>query len=238
MSVFHRGRDEFEFRPGPVFANIVLADEINRASPKTQSALLEAMAERQVTVDGTTYGLAAPFLVIATQNPIEHEGTFPLPDSQLDRFLMRIDVGYPGPGGRARHARHPRRVATRSLDVEPVIGTAEILGLRQAAAAIHVAPALKRYLVAGGRGDPVAPPARARHVAARHALACCGSTRVWAAMDGRDYVTPDDVKVLAEPVLAHRLAAHARGRPPGHRLQRDPVTTCSTPCPVPRPRPA
>ena len=114
VTVWNRGTSEFEFRPGPIFANIVLGDEINRASPKTQSALLEAMEERQVTVDGTTYPLGSPFMVIATQNPIEHEGTYPLPESQLDRFLMRVSVGYPDRDGRARDPRHPRRRTTPS----------------------------------------------------------------------------------------------------------------------------
>lgn len=203
VSIFHRGRDEFEFRPGPVFANIVLADEINRASPKTQSALLEAMAERQVTVDGTTYGLAAPFLVIATQNPIEHEGTFPLPDSQLDRFLMRIDVGYPSP--EAELAMLDTHGMANPLNaVRPVITTREILALRDAASAVHVAPALKQYLV------QIADSTR-RHpqlelgMSPRATLSLLRVTRVWAAMASREFVTPDDVKALAEPVLAHRL---------------------------------
>ena len=203
VSIFHRGRDEFEFRPGPVFANIVLADEINRASPKTQSALLEAMAERQVTVDGTTYELAAPFLVIATQNPIEHEGTFPLPDSQLDRFLMRIDVGYPGPD--AELAMLDRHGVTNPLDdVEPVVTTADILRLRDTAAAVHVAPALKQYLVQLAEATRRHPQLELG-MSPRATLSFLRVTRVWAAMGGRDYVTPDDVKRLAEPVLAHRL---------------------------------
>ena len=203
VSIFHRGRDAFEFRPGPVFANIVLADEINRASPKTQSALLEAMAERQVTVDGSTYELAAPFLVIATQNPIEHEGTFPLPDSQLDRFLMRIDVGYPG--AEAELAMLDRHGASNPLDtLRPVISTAEILRLRDIATEIHVAPALKQYLVQVAEATR-AHPQLELGMSPRATLSLLRVSRVWAAMNGRDYVTPDDVKHLAEPVLAHRL---------------------------------
>lgn len=203
VSIFHRGRDEFEFRPGPVFANIVLADEINRASPKTQSALLEAMAERQVTVDGTTYELTAPFLVIATQNPIEHEGTFPLPDSQLDRFLMRIDVGYPGAA--AELAMLESHGQASPLDaVRPVVTTAQILALRDAAASIHVATPLKQYLVQLAEATR-AHPQLELGMSPRATLSMLRVSRVWAAMSGRDYVTPDDVKQLADPVLAHRL---------------------------------
>ena len=203
VSIFHRGRDQFEFRPGPVFANIVLADEINRASPKTQSALLEAMAERQVTVDGTTYALTAPFLVIATQNPIEHEGTFPLPDSQLDRFLMRIDVGYPDAA--AELAMLDRHGAANPLDdVRPVLSTADVLTLREHAATVHVAPALKEYLVQLAHGTRSHPQFELG-MSPRATLSLLRVARVWGAMQGRDYATPDDVKRLAEPVLAHRL---------------------------------
>lgn len=203
VSIFLRGRDTFEFRPGPVFANIVLADEINRASPKTQSSLLEAMAERQVTVDGTTYELVAPFLVIATQNPIEHEGTFPLPDSQLDRFLMRIDVGYPGPA--AELAMLESHGHANPLEaVQPVLSTREILALRDAAAGLHVATPLKQYLVQLAEATR-AHPQLELGMSPRATLSMLRVARVWAAMSGRDYVTPDDVKQLADPVLAHRL---------------------------------
>ncbi len=237
VTIFHRGRDEFEFRPGPVFANIVLADEINRASPKTQSALLEAMAERQVTVDGTTYGLAAPFLVIATQNPIEHEGTFPLPDSQLDRFLMRIDVGYPAAD--AELAMLDMHGDSDPLEhVQPVVTTAEILALRQAAASVHVASALKRYLVQIADATRSHPQLELG-MSPRATLSLLRVSRVWAAMGGRDYVTPDDVKFLAEPVLAHRLLvtpeADLQGISSGAILA-DVLDT--VPVPVPRPRTA
>ncbi|MEQ1787182.1 MAG: AAA family ATPase, partial [Acidimicrobiales bacterium] len=146
LTVWNRNTSEFEFRPGPVFGNIVLADEINRASPKTQSALLEAMAEAQVTVDGTTYQLASPFMVIATQNPIEHEGTYPLPESQLDRFLMRVSVGYPSAESELQildtHGDHDALG-----DIGSVITAADVRDLADAAKAVHVAPALKSYLV-------------------------------------------------------------------------------------------
>ncbi len=203
VTIYRRGRDEFEFRPGPVFANIVLADEINRASPKTQSALLEAMAERQVTVDGDTYELAAPFLVIATQNPIEHEGTFPLPDSQLDRFLIRIEVGYPAPDDElAMLDRHGD--ADPLASVGPVVNAAQVLAMRDAAAAVHVAPALKQYLVSLADRTR-AHPQLELGMSPRATLSLLRISRVWAAMQRRDYVTPDDVKALAVPVLAHRL---------------------------------
>ena len=203
VSVYQRSTEEWSFQEGPMFANIVLADEINRASPKTQSALLEAMAERQVTVDGSTYMLAAPFLVIATQNPIEHEGTFPLPDSQLDRFLMRIDVGYPGP--EAELAMLDRHGVTNPLDtLQPVISTADILRLRDIATDVHVAPALKQYLVQLAEATR-SHPQMELGMSPRATLSMLRVSRVWAAMAGREYVTPDDVKYLAAPVLAHRL---------------------------------
>lgn len=203
VTIYRRGRDEFEFRAGPVFANIVLADEINRASPKTQAALLEAMAERQVTVDGSTYPLAAPFLVIATQNPIEHEGTFPLPDSQLDRFLVRIDVGYPDIEAELAML-ESHGTDDPLLSVRPVLDTAGILEMRAAAAAVHVAPALKQYLVQLADRTR-AHPQLELGMSPRATLSFMRIARVWAAMHGRDYATPDDIKALAVPVLAHRL---------------------------------
>ncbi len=235
VSIFHRSRDVFEFRPGPVFANIVLADEINRASPKTQSALLEAMAERQVTVDGTTHHLAAPFLVIATQNPIEHEGTFPLPDSQLDRFLMRIDVGYPDADAELTML-DTHGESDPLTRVEAVISTSEILALRETAVAVHVATALKRYLVELAEATR-AHPQLELGMSPRATLSMLRVTRVWAAMAGRDFVTPDDVKFLAGPVLAHRLLvtpeADLQGVSSGAIL-----ADVLDMVPVPRPRPA
>ncbi len=203
VTVWNRGTDRFEFRPGPVFANIVLGDEINRASPKTQSALLEAMEERQVTVDGTTYQLEPPFMVIATQNPIEHEGTYPLPESQLDRFLMRISIGYPD-----------RQAELEILDVHagprplPNIGPwsrpRRSSPWSKPVRTVHVAPALKGYLV------DLADASR-RHpgvhlgMSPRATLALLRASRARAAASGRNYVVPDDVKALAGPVLAHRF---------------------------------
>ena len=203
LTVWNRNTSEFEFRPGPIFSNIVLADEINRASPKTQSALLEAMGEAQVTVDGTTYELGSPFMVIATQNPIEHEGTYPLPESQLDRFLMRVSVGYPSTDAELEildtHGDHDALE-----DIGAVATSADVLHLSEGARGIHVAPALKRYLV-----DLAAASRRHPHLALgmspRATLALQRVARARAAAAGRAYVIPDDLKALAEPVLAHRL---------------------------------
>jgi MoxR-like ATPase len=203
ITVWNRGDGSFDFRPGPVFNNIVLADEINRASPKTQAALLEAMAENQVTVDGTTYPLSRPFMVIATQNPIEHEGTYPLPESQLDRFLMRVSVGYPSPDAELEiletHGDHDA-----FLDIGPVVSDDEVQGLAAAARSVHVAPSLKAYLV-----DVSQATRRSSHLALgvspRATLALLRVAKARAAAHGRGYVIPDDVKSLSTPVLAHRL---------------------------------
>jgi MoxR-like ATPase len=203
VTVYNRGTGGFEFRPGPLFSNIVLGDEINRASPKTQSALLEAMAERQVTVDGTTYELSTPFMVMATQNPIEHEGTYPLPESQLDRFLMRLAMGYP-----ARAAeldildRHGETGPLATL--RPVCTSADVHGMVLAARTVHVAPPLKHYLVDLAEATR-RHPGVALGMSPRSTLALQRASRARAAALGRGYVIPDDVKLLAEPVLAHRI---------------------------------
>ncbi len=203
LTVWNRTTSEFDFRPGPVFGNIVLADEINRASPKTQSALLEAMAEAQVTVDGTTYQLASPFMVIATQNPIEHEGTYPLPESQLDRFLMRISVGYPSTDSELQiletHGDHDALE-----DIGNVITADEVRVMADAAKGVHVAPALKAYLVELANASR-RHPHLALGMSPRATLALQKVARARAAASGRSYVVPDDLKTLAEPVLAHRL---------------------------------
>ena len=195
---------EFEFRPGPVFSNIVLADEINRASPKTQSALLEAMAEAQVTVDGTTYHLANPFMVIATQNPIEHEGTYPLPESQLDRFLMRVSVGYPSPADELADPRHPRRPRrARGHRLRDHGGRDRAPGRRRPRACTSPRPSRATSWSWPTRhgGIPTWPSACRR--GPRSALQRVARAR--AAAQARSYVVPDDLKALAEPVLAHRL---------------------------------
>ncbi|MBO0748636.1 MAG: AAA family ATPase, partial [Acidimicrobiaceae bacterium] len=193
----------FTFRPGPVFSNVLLGDEINRASPKTQSALLEAMEERQVTVDGATYPLPAPFLVIATQNPVEYEGTYPLPESQLDRFLLRVRIGYPD-----------RRAELAMLDAEPglgsvaelpvVAGSEAIATLIQLAARVHVAAPLKEYII-DVAAETRRHPALDLGMSPRAALGLLRAARALAASRGREFVIPDDIKALFVPVLAHRL---------------------------------
>jgi MoxR-like ATPase len=217
VSVWNRVANEFEFRPGGVFADVVLADEINRASPKTQSALLEAMEERQVTVDTHTYGLPRPFMVIATQNPIELEGTYPLPEAQLDRFLMRIQMGYPSHD--AERAILDTRGSHASVEeLAPVTSAAEIVAAASAVADIHVADNLKAYIV-----DLVTATRQHRDLALgvspRGALALQRAARALAASIGRDYVVPDDIKRLAVAVLEHRLLlapdAQLRGAAPG-----------------------
>ncbi|MCS6774544.1 MAG: MoxR family ATPase [Thermoflexales bacterium] len=213
ISVYNQKTGEFEFRPGPIAAQIVLADEINRATPKTQSALLEAMEEQQITVDGKTYPLSQPFLVLATQNPIEYEGTFPLPEAQLDRFLMRISLGYPTVDEQvaildAQQFDHPIRTLAQ------VTHTQELLEAQRLLKGIFVAPSVKRYIaeiVEATRHHPDvylgASP--------RGALTLYRTAQARAALRGRDYVTPDDVKALIQPTLAHRIilspAARIRG---------------------------
>jgi MoxR-like ATPase len=203
LTIWNRSTGGFEFRSGPVFNHIVLADEVNRASPKTQSALLEAMAEGQVTVDGSTHRLDRPFMVIATQNPIEHEGTYPLPESQLDRFLMRISVGYPDPQSELEildaHGDHDAYV-----EISAVISSDQVLGLAEAARGVHVAPALRTYLVELA-GASRRHPHLALGMSPRATLSLQRVARARAAAQGRGFVVPDDVKALAEPVLAHRL---------------------------------
>jgi len=217
VSVWNRVENEFEFRPGGVFADIVLADEINRASPKTQSALLEAMEEHQVTVDAHTYSLPGPFMVIATQNPIELEGTYPLPEAQLDRFLMRVQMGYPSHDAeRAILETHGSHASVEEL--APVTSAAEVVAGARAVADLHVADNLKSYIV-----DLVTATRQHRDLALgvspRGALALQRAARALAASVGRDYVVPDDVKRLAVAVLEHRLLlapdAQLRGAAPG-----------------------
>jgi MoxR-like ATPase len=203
VTVFNRANSTFDFRPGGVFANIVLGDEINRASPKTQSALLEAMEERQVTVDAVTYPLASPFMVIATQNPIEHEGTYPLPESQLDRFLMRIGMGYPDRS--AEVAMLDVHSASSAVErVEPVANGDDVVDMVNIARLVHVAPVLKGYLVDLATATRRHPSA-AIGASPRATLALQRAARAYAASIGREYIVPDDIKALAGPVLSHRL---------------------------------
>ncbi len=211
VSIFNQGSRVFEFRPGPIVAQIVLADEINRATPKTQSALLEAMEERQITVDGETHDLPMPFVVLATQNPIEYEGTFPLPEAQLDRFLLRLSLGYPT---------HMEEIAVLQNQmsghplsrIEQVVDVSELVTAQQYIIEnVRVDPLILEYIVsmseATRRHDEIYLGASPRGT-----LGLLASARAWAALAGRDYVLPDDVKALAEPVLAHRLIVSPAAR--------------------------
>ncbi|HET9973014.1 MAG TPA: MoxR family ATPase [Streptosporangiaceae bacterium] len=203
VSAYNRARDEFEFKPGPVFANIVLGDEINRASPKTQSALLESMEERQVTVDGTTYALQEPFMVIATQNPVEMEGTYPLPEAQRDRFTARISLGYPPPA--AERDMLDSHGTTSPLDqLTPVARASDVQELVVAVRRVHVSDQVKDYIISLANATRTSPELRLG-ASPRATLHLLRASRAWAALDGRDYVIPDDVQRLARPVLAHRL---------------------------------
>jgi MoxR-like ATPase len=201
--VYDQRENRFEFRPGPVFANVVLVDEVNRASPKTQSGLLECMQERQVTVDRQTHELAQPFVVLATQNPVEYEGTYPLPEAQLDRFMVRVSLGYPTADQEAQmlldHAQ-----GDHVLDVTPVADVADVLAAQAATAAIHGSEALRRYIVAvlaETRSDPRVELG----ASPRAGLMLFRAAKAHAALDGRDHALPDDVQRLAPAVLAHRL---------------------------------
>jgi MoxR-like ATPase len=213
-NVFNQTDSDFDFHPGPVFANIVLVDEVNRASPKTQSGLLECMQERRVTVDGQAHELARPFMVIATQNPVEYEGTYPLPEAQLDRFMVQLQLGYPDAADEARmlatHAEHDR-----VLDLGPVVELSTVLAAQSAAASVHASDALRRYVVdlaAATRDD-----ARVELGASpRAGLLLFRAAKALAALEGRDHALPDDVQALASPVLRHRLLL-APGCGPGDR---------------------
>jgi MoxR-like ATPase len=213
VNVFNQKTNEFEFRPGPVFANFLLVDEINRASPKTQAALLECMQENQVTVDGVTYELARPFLVMATQNPIEYEGTYPLPEAQLDRFTMRVEIGYPPLSEEARML--TEQTSDPPLDsLRPVTTAEEVRGLIAEAADVFVEESVNRYVVAllrhtrsDGRLYLGASP--------RAGIALLRVAKARALSEGRSFVSPDDVKACAVPVLAHRLILAPEARASG-----------------------
>ncbi|RBQ20337.1 ATPase [Spongiactinospora rosea] len=203
VSAYNQQTREFEFKPGPVFANIVVGDEINRASPKTQSALLECMEEHQVTVDGATYRLDTPFMVIATQNPIEMEGTYPLPEAQRDRFTARIAMGYPEPAAELEML--DVHGAASPLDkLEPVATTAEVRALIEAVRAVFVSPPIKKYAIDLVTATRQTPDLRLG-ASPRSTLQLVRAGRAHAALSGRDYVIPDDLQDLAIPVLAHRL---------------------------------
>jgi MoxR-like ATPase len=218
VNIFNQKTAEFEFRPGPVFAQTLLADEINRTTPRTQAALLEAMAERRVSVDGTTYKLKAPFLVIATQNPVDQEGTFPLPEAQLDRFLVRLSLGYPSLDEEGRmltrlQKGHPIE------DIQPAVSAADWLACQEAVREVHVDEKVKRYLLEIVHGTRMHDDI---HLGGspRASIALFRTAQAYAALQGRTFVTPDDVKRMVQPVLAHRVILR-----PESRLRK--VTTAS-----------
>ncbi len=210
VSIFNQRTSQFEFRPGPVMTQIVLADEINRATPKTQSALLEAMEEHQVTVDGVTYQLPDPFLVMATQNPIEYEGTFPLPEAQLDRFFIRLQLGYPKEREEiaildAQRIIHPLET------IEQVMGAEELLKAMSAVKDVHIAEQVKSYVV-GVVNATRSHPDVYLGASPRGSLALARASQAYALIQGRDFVLPDDVKALAGPTLSHRLILQPQAR--------------------------
>jgi MoxR-like ATPase len=210
VNIYNRHSGQFEFRPGPVFANVVVGDEINRASPKTQSALLESMEENQVTVDGTSYPLAAPFIVVATQNPIELEGTYALPEAQRDRFTARVSIGYPDPQAEQEMV-DEHSAADPLATLKPVSTGAEVVAIIKAVRGVHLSPEVRRYAV-----ELTAATRRLSEVrlgaSPRATLHLVRASRAQAALSGRDYVVPDDVQAVAVPVLAHRLVLTAEGQ--------------------------
>ncbi len=203
VSVYNQERGDFEFKPGAIFANIVVGDEINRASPKTQAALLESMEERQVTMDGVTYQLGVPFMVIATQNPIEHEGTYPLPEAQRDRFMLELSIGYPTRESEVDILNTHGQSSTLA-DISPVADATTVGGMIESCKLVHVADSLKHYIVDLVRATREHADL-ALGASPRAALAMLRASRAAAAAGGRDYVVPDDIKDLISPVLAHRL---------------------------------
>src|SRR5947209_16725689 len=203
-SVYNQRESDFEFRPGPIFANLLLADEINRAPPKTQAALLEAMQERQVTTEGETRRLGPPFIVLATQNPIEYEGTYPLPEAQLDRFLLRMSVGYPSREDEWQVLANRAERRTDDIELSPLVDRGTLIAMQEAVEDVYVSEPVGLYMV-----DLVAATRNAQSIqvgaSPRGSLALLKLSRCRAALQGRDYVTPDDVKSVAVPALAHRL---------------------------------
>ena len=203
-SIWNQRDADFEFRPGPIFTNLLLADEINRAPPKTQAALLESMQERQVTIEGTTHLLARPFLVLATQNPIEYEGTYPLPEAQLDRFLLRVGFGYPDPAAEWEVLARRLERGEDEVELQPVIDGPTLVELQESLEQVHVGTSVGRYMIELV-GATRASGSTAVGASPRGSLALLKLSRCRAALRGRDFVTPDDVKAVAVPALAHRL---------------------------------
>ena len=203
VNIFHPGQGEFRFRPGPIHHQVVLTDEINRATPKTQSALLECMEERQATIDGHTYPMPRPFLVLATQNPVEFEGTFPLPEAQLDRFLLRLRLGYPGLESEIKMLQtHSQEGAV--LQLEPLVDPEQLQALKDQVQAVRMEDKLRRYLVELVQSTRRQPGIRLG-ASPRGSLALFRSSLAWAALQGRDYVIPDDIQQMTLPTLAHRM---------------------------------
>lgn len=235
VSLFNQKTREFEFRAGPIMAQIVLADEINRATPKTQAALLEAMEERQITVDGVTYPMHDPFLILATQNPIEYEGTFPLPEAQLDRFMLRVQLGYPNPAEElvvlsAQQYDHPINT------MQQVVSVQELLAAQRAVREIYVADEVKRYIISLANATRQHPDVYLGS-SPRGSLALFRTSQARAAMAGRDYVIPDDVKALAEVTLAHRVIVGPAARIKdisSRTIVQDVLTTTPVPGATPR----
>ena len=231
VNVFDQRTNEFEFRPGPVFANILLVDEVNRASPKTQAALLECMQENQVTVDGVTYPLGRPFMALATQNPIEYEGTYPLPEAQLDRFLLRIRVGYPDRNAELELLARRMERGQDEVELDTVVDRDELLAMQRAVEQVHADAGILGYAV-----DLVTATRESAQVqvgaSPRGTLALLKLARAKAGLDGRDFVTPDDVKQIAVPALAHRITLR-----PELWIQRvnadDVIGDCLDSCPAP-----
>jgi MoxR-like ATPase len=210
LSIYNQRTQEFEFRPGPIMAQVVLADEINRATPKTQSALLECMEEHQATIDGTTYAMPEPFLVIATQNPIEYEGTYPLPEAQLDRFMMRLGLGYPSAGAEAAIL-HSQTAGDPFAELVPVLGADDVVAMQNVASRVKVVPALRRYVV-----DVLSATRSSRDVylgaSPRAGIALVRAAKALALLRGRDYVVPQDLKDLCQRVLGHRILLSSDAR--------------------------
>ncbi|GHG17237.1 AAA family ATPase [Streptomyces filamentosus] len=239
VSIFDQQRREFEFKPGAIFAQIVIGDEINRASPKTQSALLESMEERQVTIDGQTYELPSPFMVVATQNPVEMEGTYPLPEAQRDRFMARVSIGYPSPEAEFQMLDVHGAVSPLD-DLQPVAHAHDVLKLIDAVRSVHVADSVRRYAVDIVGATRVHPDLRLG-ASPRATLHLLRAARASAALAGREYVLPDDLQALAVPVLAHRLLPTAQaqlGRRNAEQvvldiLQRTPVPSAAPPAAQP-----
>ncbi len=233
VSVFNQERQDFEFKPGAVFANVVVGDEINRASPKTQSALLECMEERQVTVDGTTYRLQPPFIVIATQNPVEMEGTYPLPEAQRDRFMARLSMGYPSASAELEMLEH-HGGHDPLAQLSPVSDGDTVRQLILSARSVFAADAVKEYVVALVRATRTNPDLRLG-ASPRSALHLLRAARAHAAMQGREHVLPDDIQDLALPVLAHRLLPSADAQL-SRRTPEDVVSALLSHVPIPRSR--